>query len=150
MKAHQIFREKIIDPVIKEMGLYSIEASDLLLGTAIYESKLIYQHQIKGPAVGLFQMEPATFNDLFENYLVFQTSKQTQLNKYAELGLEPRSPLNLYNPRHATAACRLQYYRDADKIPSDADGQARYYKRVWNTDGGKGSVVGYLEVWRNR
>lgn len=151
MKAHQIFREKIIDPVIKEMGLYSLEASDLLLGTALHESgKLKYVHQNGGPAMGMYQMEPNTLYDLFDNYLAFHKNKRDRLLEYREIKLSPSDPLNLYNPRYATAAARLQYYRSPDKIPSDADGQARMWKSVWNTAKGAGTVEQYLEAWRNR
>ena len=45
--------EYVIRPSLKPLGLYSLEAEQLLLGTAAVESQLgFYLHQIKGPALG--------------------------------------------------------------------------------------------------
>ena len=52
-------------------GFYSIDAVNLLLGTAIQESGgLRWRVQVNGgPARGLFQMEEATYTDIWNNFL---------------------------------------------------------------------------------
>lgn len=66
----QQFRNLVLDPTLKQSGLYFLEASDLLLGTALVESNLEHLKQIGGgPALGFFQMEPETFDDIFYRYL---------------------------------------------------------------------------------
>ena len=48
------------------------KAETLLLGTAKAESGLIYLKQLKGPALGLYQNEPKTHKDTWDNYLKYK------------------------------------------------------------------------------
>ena len=149
MRFAEIYAQKIIGPVLMDMGLYSAEAVKLLLGTALHESGVLrYHHQDGGPAMGLYQMEPDTLNDLFVNYLSFHKGRFGQLERYAEAGLSTEHVWNLYNARYATAACRLQYYRDKEPLPSvdDLEGLAAYWKRVWNTEAGAGTPQQFIDV----
>lgn len=149
MKFANIFRDKVIGPVLMDMGLYSAAASNLLLCTALHESGVLrYHHQDGGPAMGLYQMEPDTLKDLFVNYLSFHKGKRDQLARFSESGLSLDNQWNLYNARYATAACRLQYYRDSQPLPpaDDLAGLGAYYKRVWNTSSGKGSAQDFIDV----
>src|SRR6056300_1676988 len=67
------FRSQIIIPALDVLGLNSKAAQELLLGTAIQESRLTYLKQIGGgPALGLYQIEPATHHDLYANYLSYR------------------------------------------------------------------------------
>ena len=64
------FTRLIIRPALKIIGLDFRAAEELLLGTALQESRLTYLHQLGGgPALGLFQMEPGTHDDIWTNYL---------------------------------------------------------------------------------
>lgn len=122
----KIFRDRIIEPVLNDIGYYSPAAANLLLGTALHESgALRYVHQDGGPAMGAYQMEPATLADLFENGL---GSRKHLLMRYSEGALLPTDPVNLYNVRYATVAARLQYYRQPEALPDadDLDGLAAY------------------------
>lgn len=59
------FRALIIEPVLSKLQLYSKDAEELLVFTCAAESlggTLL--HQIQGPAVGIFQMEPNTYTDI--------------------------------------------------------------------------------------
>lgn len=47
------------------MGLHSMAAEQLLLGTAIQESHLKYRRQIGGPALGYFQVGTNTQDDIW-------------------------------------------------------------------------------------
>ena len=82
---------ELVEKTIREMGLYSPEAAELLLGTCAQESAYgKYRKQLGGgPALGIFQCEPATFNDIVDNFLnykkellvkVIEVSKVQQLN----------------------------------------------------------------------
>lgn len=149
MKFAQIFRERIIGPVLMDMGIYSAAASNLLLGTALHESGILrYHHQNGGPAMGLYQMEPDTLKDLFVNYLSFHKDRYGQLERYGELGLSTEHQWNLYNARYATAACRLQYYRVKEGLPAadDLDGLAAYWKTYWNTEAGAGKKQQFIDA----
>jgi hypothetical protein len=48
-------RQYVIRPTLQRLGLWSLAAENLLLGTAAQESKLgYYLHQLEGPALGLY------------------------------------------------------------------------------------------------
>jgi hypothetical protein len=70
-----IFVRATIGPVLRQLGLdeYRMQAAEeLLLGTALQESGLIYRRQLNnGPALGLFQMEPATHDDIWADFLTY-------------------------------------------------------------------------------
>jgi hypothetical protein len=132
-----------------DMGLYSAAASNLLLGTALHESgALKYHHQDRGPAMGLYQMEPDTLKDLFVNYLSFHDERYVQLEHYAEKGLSIDNQWNLYNARYATAACRLQYSRVSEALPpaDDLGKLAAYWKTYWNTSAGAGKKQQFIDA----
>ena len=67
----QQFRNLIIEPTLEAIGMNSTSAVELLLGTMATESWAgTYIKQIKnGPALGVYQMEPATHDDIVINYL---------------------------------------------------------------------------------
>ena len=83
------FTKHIIRPALEAIDLYSKAAEELLLGTAIQESRLVYLKQIGGgPALGLFQMEPATELDLVKNYIWYRPelhAKMMAFPRYVEL-----------------------------------------------------------------
>ena len=153
-KAKQ-FKELIIDPTLKSIGLYSPEASDLLLGTALVESNLDYLKQLGGgPALGYYQMEPATFDDLYNRYL--KRGDKPELEFVVEmLMVRPhvRAPVTdpvyqlITNLPFATAIARIKYLMVPSPIPGDAEGQSRYWKEHYNTELGSGRVEDYMEKW---
>ena len=69
------FRECIIRPTLRALEPeipHSLVAEELLMLTAAHESHLgTYLKQKGGPALGIYQMEPATYRDLHENFLRF-------------------------------------------------------------------------------
>lgn len=138
-------RTHIIRPVLKTMVMWSQEAEDLLLGTAIHESdgmKRITQYS--GPAVSYYQMEPETLHDLYDHYLRYHADKLAKLDKFKAPGLSQADNLKM-NAAYATAAARLQYYRQPAPIPKTLEGQAEYWKKFWNTELGKGTVEQYVK-----
>ncbi|MCG8506157.1 MAG: hypothetical protein MI755_16255 [Sphingomonadales bacterium] len=142
-----IFRDKIIVPVLRELELCSEAATTLLLGTALHESGgLRYIHQDGGPAMGLYQMEPDTLDDLWTNWLAYRREWRQSLEVYGEVGLEEHDPENLYNARYATATARLQYYRQPERLPSTREDLAYYYKRHWNTSKGRATPQDFLDA----
>ena len=83
------FTNHVIQPVLLDLGLYSKAAEELLLGTAIQESRLKYLVQIGGgPALGVYQMEIATEFDIIKNYSQHKPrlhKKMMAFPRYAEL-----------------------------------------------------------------
>lgn len=145
-----IFKEEIIRPVIKHMKLWSNDAENLLLGTAIHESgglKAIRQSG-SGPALSYYQMEPATLYDLYENFLKYRPELRDRIDQFQIKSFSMVENLTL-NPAYATAAARLQYYRVREAIPEDLKGQAAYWKKYWNTENGKGTIEQYIDHYEN-
>lgn len=136
------FRTCIVEPTLKYLDLYSPAAVELLMGTAAQESHLgTYLVQVGGPARGIYQMEPATHRDIWANFLTYNgplRDKVDQLMVSFPLAIDSLEG-NLY---YATAMARLVYYRDSKPLPKagDLDGLAAYWKRVYNTKLGKGTV----------
>ena len=144
----QNFLENIIRPTLNGLGLGGSAAEELLLGTAIQESSLTHRTQLGGgPGLGLFQMEPATHNDIWNNYLKYRPD----LGKQVSSLLTSTDKLgNLQNnDAYATAMARVHYLRARGALPSagDLSGQASYWKSNYNTSLGKGTTSQYVNNW---
>lgn len=120
------------------------EAIELLMGTCAQESHLgKYRKQIGGgPALGIFQMEPATFNDIVANYLNNRIPLKEKILEIA--GVREFNAKDLENnDRLATCMARVHYLRKPASIPAGLDGQAAYWKKYYNTVLGKGTEEEY-------
>ncbi len=138
------FRRLVIHPALQAIGLYSPAAERLLLGTALTESGLRRLHQVDGPALGIFQIEPATHADVWANYLAY---RENLASRVASLASEqPRLDQLVWNLAYATAIARLIYYRRPEPLPAAADlaGLARYWKAHFNSALGAGSAEDFL------
>ena len=139
-------REWIIRPTLKRIGHYSRSAEELLMLTAATESVMgKYIHQVGGPALGIYQMEPATARDIWANYLAYKRPLADEIRNWGE-GPGPL-PGNLY---YATAMARVHYLRVPEGLPSAMDewGLAKYWKDHYNTHLGKGTVEKAVEMYR--
>jgi len=140
-------REYVIRPVLRHLGLWSEAAENLLMGTAAQES-LLGRYLVQmggGPALGIFQMEPATHQDCWDNFLIYRGDLAV---KIMELSVHRRAKLEqlVWNLAYATALCRVQYCRFKEPLPEpeDVQGLAGYWKRFWNTAEGKGTVEEFV------
>jgi hypothetical protein len=123
---------------------YSPEAVSLLMGTCAQESHLgTYIRQIEGPARGIMQMEPATEQDIWDNYLKFNPVYRGYLK--TEAGVFGPDPKVLEsNLVYAIAMARTHYLRCPGPIPVTIEGQAAYWKKYYNTVYGAGTEEEYL------
>jgi len=139
----------VIRPVLVNLELWSEKAERLILGTALQESECgrwILQLG-GGPGLGIYQMETATHNDIWANYLAYQPTLVEKIVRHAA-GVHGNSADELVgNLCYATAMCRVHYLRDPEPIPDYLVGQATYWKRVYNTKAGKGTVNQYMAAW---
>lgn len=126
------------------------DAVELLMFTAAHESKLgTYLVQLHdGPAKGLFQIEPTTWNDIFVNYLYFRPVLQETVNSFRV----PRMPIEVNmegNLAMQIVMARVHYLRVPEALPkrSSAFDMAVYYKKYWNTSKGKATVDGALKSY---
>lgn len=141
----QQFRRLVIRPVVRRLGLWSPAAERLLLGTALTESGLRRLHQVRGPARGLYQIEPATLRDLYANWL----PRRPKLAEGLDLFTAPRSALEdqlIWNLAYASAVARLIYCRRPEPLPraDDLPALAGYWKAHFNTAAGKGAAADFI------
>lgn len=150
MFKHEQFCKYIIRPALEAVGLYSESAEQLLLGTACAESKLgTYLHQVGGPALGVFQMEPATHDDLWKSYLAYRPSMEQEIESllpYRAWGF-PDPIIMISDMRYATIMARLLYRRSPEPLPEVDDwyGHAAMWKKVYNTHLGAGTEEKFIE-----
>ncbi len=144
-------RERIIIPALKDINLYSPEAVALIVSTAAQESLGgTYVAQTKGPALGIFQCEPATYHDIWDNYL----SKHLQLSQLIlnKCGFHeiPNENELVWNLRYAAMICRVHYLRFPDSLPDVGNMNALWslYKLRYNTAKGAATKEDFMNNYR--
>ena len=133
----------------------SKEAVDLVLATGIVESRYEYIRQMgDGPARSFWQVEPASAVDNLAHYLVHRSRL---MQKCAEASLVDVKHWQNYDERvwadilekniaSGIIHCRLKYWRVPKKMPNTLEGQADYWKKYYNPEGGKGDPEHFVEV----
>lgn len=148
MKSNDL-KKYVIEPILRDAHVHSEAAVNLLLGTAAQESHMgKYFKQIKGPAVGVFQMEPATHHDIWVNFLEYKGGKRyTEILKQLCKPYPPEADNMFWHLRYAALMCRMHYYRRPEPLPDadDIEGLAHYWKDHYNTHQGKGTVEEFVE-----
>lgn len=150
MNADQ-FRRNIVRPALRAIGLHSVAAENLVMGTAAVESGLEYVRQLhNGPALSLFQIEPRTHDDIWENYLAYRRELAETLLAAIAAGERPPADRLIWDLRYSAIMCRIHYKRVPELLP-DADdiwGMARYYKTFYNTVAGKAKEHDFVDSYR--
>ena len=156
------FRLLIVRPTLQALGLWSAAAEELLLMTAAHESGgLVYLDQVTrsddlaqgratwGPAYGVYQIEAATHDDVFENFLAWRDDLREAVLGFRAPSPAPERQLAT-NLAYATAIARMVYLRDSEPLPAaeDVAGLAHYAKRVFNTSLGAATPEAYADAYR--
>ncbi len=142
---HPDYLRQIIRVALQPMELWSHAAEEILLMTAAHESHLgRYLEQIRGPARGLYQMEPNTLYDIWDNYLHYRPEVSEQINHLTGIDGPDLGHLQ-YNPIYSTVMARLHNRRAPGALPEpyDVDGMAEYAKEYYNTPAGKATMEQY-------
>lgn len=140
-------REMVIRPVLESMGAWSESAENLLLLTAAVESQMgrYLKQSYGGPALGIYQMEPATHDDHWD-YMVNRRKLRKKVRVWSTISKPSEMVWNL---AYATAMARVHYLRIPYPLPApnDVKGLARYWKRYYNTSKGAGRVEDAIEAY---
>ena len=139
-----------IERTLRDIDLYSPEAVDLLMGTRAQESAFgKYRRQLGGgPALGVYQMEPFTYNDCLDNFLKYKPELLAKILKVSGLDRFPDARELINNDVFAACMARVRYLRAPGAIPKTVEKQAAYWKKHYNTIKGKGKVEEYIENYK--
>lgn len=136
-------REHVVRPTLEYLNMHSSAAENLLIGTALTESRLVYLHQLgNGPAKGIYQMEPDTYNDIYLNYLDYRPGLKKLVDDLRDQRPTTHEEEVIYNLAFATALCRIHYRRVPEALPGNLDalGMACYWKNYFNSSLGAGTI----------
>lgn len=117
----------------------SESAVRLLLMISAHESGgFTHCKQVNGPALGLFQMEPATFDFVVE-YL-------NRTGNFPAISRNMKPERMVIDAEYAAAMARAYLWTIPEPLPEPDDfkGLAQYAKKYWNTELGKASAEKYL------
>jgi len=147
----------VIRPTLEMLGRWTEASEKLVLYTACQESHLEYLRQLgmegigrgSSMALGLFQMEKATHDDIWVNYLRHRPGIATAVRQFELEGLyDDDNYLELAgNLYYAAAMCRVHYLRVPEALPraDDLRGLANYWKRYYNTSAGHGTPQQFID-----
>lgn len=131
---------RLIRETLQPIGLYSLPAEELLMLTAAVESNLgHYIYQVRGPARGIFQMEPTTEKCLWDNFIKYKSEElQEDISEYDTIDEDDLS----YNLAYQVIMARMHYLRVPKPLPRSHDRRAlaQYWKDHYNTHLGRGTV----------
>ncbi len=145
------FRELIVRPTLSSLGLHSAEAEELLVATALHESAGLrwLAQRGGGPAKGVFQIEPATHDDIWESFLRFRPRLAANVAALAAPRPSRHDQLAT-NLAYGCAMARVHYLRVPEPLPAadDLHGLAAYWKAHYNTARGAGTVAAFIRDYR--
>lgn len=145
-------RKLVVAPTLKKIGLHSEAAENLILGTIAQESHMgEYLRQLGGgPAVGICQMEPATLNDIYDNFLKYRPSLRSKLDALQKTQGKPTPEDLISNLDLSVALCRVHYFRVKYKLPEARNtvALAHYWKDHYNTHKGAGTPEEFIQNYK--
>jgi len=145
------FRELIVKPALRDLVLDSVGAEELLVFTCANESLGgTYLAQVKGPALGIYQMEPETYNDIWQNYINNHSRLAMIMATNFGCSRMPVEDRLIWDLRFATAMARIHYARAMSPLPlpGDVEGIWEYYKTHYNTSKGAAEKVQAIANYR--
>ena len=141
--------KEIAEYSLYKLDCYSDDALALVVRTGMAESgyRALKGYGEGNPAIGFWQIEPATMYDMIRNYIKYRPKYRKILET---LGMEFKGDdiemSVMANMAVQAALCRLHYRRDSKPIPSwdNVEAQGKYWKRVYNTAKGRGTVKHFI------
>ena len=142
--------KEIVEYALYKIDSYSDDALVMVARTGMAESgyRALKGYGEGNPAIGFWQIEPATMNDMINNYINYRSNYKKNLISLG-MNFEKDTILSVMSNMAVQAAlCRLHYRRDRKPLPSwdDLEGQAKYWKRVYNTVKGRGTVEHFMKA----
>ena len=165
----------VVRPVLQRLAQVnprynSVAAEQLIMGTIAKESgfrsleQLAHRDGRQGPALGLGQMEPATYADNWRNYLGYPAKRELmnavlefsittglyRLNMPTGKSVMMPTPVQLVaNLFLVVAMIRVHYLRITAPLPEAGyvDGMAHYWNDNYNRNPDAGTPEEFIEAW---
>ena len=149
--------KSLIERTCSEMGtkFASGDAVKLVLATGIVESRYEYIRQMgKGPARSFWQVEAATAVDNLMHYLKHRPKLMkacakascVDIKHWQDFDEKTWEDILEKNIAAGIIHCRLKYWRVPKRMPNSIEGQANYWKKYYNTEGGKGDPEHFVDA----
>ena len=132
------FRQEIVVNNLSPLNIRSPHIVELLVFTCATESQGgTYVKQIQGPALGIYQIEPTTFTDVWSNYILRKPDIVNMLSLHFGICRVPQPQEVICDLRLATIMTAMLYaYRKAIPENSDISTLWNLYKKYYNTSKG--------------
>lgn len=145
------FYAHLIRTVLRDGPFPDIERSvSILLGTVAQESCFTYTRQIGGgPARGLCQIEGATEQSVWNDYLAYNPEIAAFVTSRCGHGGPDETALQ-YDMVYGILLARILYFwRDPERLPAveDIEAQSRDWKAWYNTSAGHGTPEQFVESY---
>lgn len=136
-------RNFVINPTLKKISLWTQARENILVMTICNETMGQSLVQKDGPALGIYQIEPATYKSLLDtlSHPDNKLLKISMLSACYSVVYLPEDAL-IWNLKWATCMAALVYHRHEEPLP-EADNivqLAEYYKKYYNSNKGKADV----------
>ena len=144
------FRADILTPTLDALQIRGNEIKELLVFTCAVESAGgTYVRHIKGPALGIYQLQPSTFTDLFHNYILRKPDIVNLLSLNLSVHRLPDPNQLITDLSLATACCALYYkWKNANPTSTDENELWDIYKSLYNTPEGKAEKDQSIKAYR--
>lgn len=143
---------QVVEPALVAIGLMTTAGLNLVTGTALAESAAgaagLVQHP-SGPALGIFQIEPETEQDIWNGFLASNEAMADRVRSLLAPGDATKQLKG--NLSYGAAMARLVYWVSPDPLPAadDAAGLCGMWKSVFNTSAGAGTVdAAHIELFQ--
>jgi hypothetical protein len=147
------FDKYVLVPALSMIGMLSPSSHVLMLGTGMIETNYEYLKQFNdGPALGVFEIEPDTYEDVYRYLNRYDNRKLKEVCMAACLYESwPDKEALIYNLRWATIIARVKYSMITERLPleTDAAAMAQYYKKYYNTAEGKAQMPEVISIFEH-
>ncbi len=149
--------KSLVTEVCTDMGekFASKDAVNLIVATGIVESRYEYLRQMgDGPARSFWQVEAATAVDNLAHYLKHRPdlmkkcaeASMVDIKHWQNFDEKVWEKILEKNIAAGIVHARLKYWRVPKRMPNTHEGQADYWKKYYNTEGGKGDPEEFVEA----
>ena len=150
-------REQVIRPTLKDMGMWSEAAENLMMGTAAQETDLGFWlvQRNGGPGRSIYSVEKDTHESLWDHYLSRYPQLASKIRGYVSQHDFTKTPESMHselttNLKYATAIARIQYWQRPEPLPDANDILAlgEYWDKFYNINDEVGTPEEFVESYK--